>query len=43
MTGWRLPLAARQARGKALVNRLPLLDETITTILPLPEDEMSWE
>jgi DNA gyrase subunit A len=44
MTVWRLPQAAPQARGKALVNLLPLdKDETITTILPLPEDEASWE
>jgi DNA gyrase subunit A len=44
MTVWRLPLAAPQARGKALVNLLPLdKDETITTILPLPEDEATWE
>jgi DNA gyrase subunit A len=43
MTVWKLPLAAPQARGKALVNLLPLdKDETITTILPLPEDEKSW-
>ncbi len=43
MKVWRLPLAAPQARGKALVNLLPLgKDETITTILPLPEDETSW-
>ncbi len=43
MIVWRLPLAAPQARGKALVNLLPLdKDETITTILPLPEDEASW-
>jgi len=43
MTVWRLPLAAPQARGKALVNLLPLdKDESITTILPLPEDEASW-
>ena len=41
---WRLPLAAPQARGKALVNLLPLQEnESITTILPLPEDEESWE
>ncbi|MBU3887008.1 DNA gyrase subunit A [Methylosinus sporium] len=40
---WRLPLAAPQARGKALVNLLPLeQDERITTIMPLPEDESSW-
>ena len=37
---WRLPLAAPQARGKALVNMLPLeQNERITTIMPLPEDE----
>jgi DNA gyrase subunit A len=41
---WRLPLSAPQARGKALVNILPLdQDERITTIMPLPEDETSWE
>ena len=41
---WRLPLAAPNARGKALVNMLPLqAGERITTILPLPEDEASWE
>ena len=40
---WRLPLAAPQARGKALVNLLPLTKgERITSILPLPEDEESW-
>jgi DNA gyrase subunit A len=40
---WRLPLAAPQARGKALINILPLdPGETITTIMPLPEDESSW-
>jgi DNA gyrase subunit A len=41
---WRLPLAAPQARGKALINILPLEQgETITTIMPLPEDETTWE
>ncbi len=40
---WRLPLSAPQARGKALVNLLPLEpNERITTIMPLPEDEESW-
>jgi DNA gyrase subunit A len=40
---WRLPLAAPQARGKALVNMLPLEQgERITTIMPLPEDEATW-
>ena len=41
---WRLPMAAPQARGKALINILPLeKDERITTIMPLPEDEESWD
>ncbi len=41
---WRLPLAAPNARGKALVNMLPLEQgERITTVMPLPEDEASWE
>jgi DNA gyrase subunit A len=40
---WRLPLSAPQARGKALVNILPLDEgERITTIMPLPEDEAQW-
>ena len=40
---WRLPLAAPQARGKAMINILPLEQgEVITTIMPLPEDESSW-
>ncbi len=40
---WRLPQAAPQARGKALINILPLdAGETITTIMPLPEDEATW-
>ena len=41
---WRLPQAAPQARGKALINILPLEQgESITTIMPLPEDEASWD
>ncbi|MGE0211926.1 MAG: DNA gyrase subunit A [Parvibaculaceae bacterium] len=44
MKVWRLPLAAPQARGKALVNLLPLEQgERITTIMPLPVDEALWE
>ncbi len=40
---YRLPLGTPQARGKALVNLLPLAEgETITTLMPLPEDEESW-
>ena len=40
---WRLPMAAPNARGKAMINILPLEQgERITTIMPLPEDESSW-
>ncbi len=40
---YRLPQAKPQARGKAMVNLLPLAPgETIHTILPLPEDEAEW-
>ncbi len=43
MKVWRLPAAAPQARGKALINLLPLdQGEQITTIMPLPEDEKTW-
>ena len=41
---WRLPQAAPQARGKAMINILPLEQgESITTIMPLPEDEFELE
>jgi DNA gyrase subunit A len=40
---WRLPMAAPQARGKAMINILRLEQgELITTIMPLPEDEQTW-
>src|SRR4029077_5442867 len=40
---YRLPQGTPQARGKALVNLLPLQEgETILTVLPLPADEASW-
>ncbi|MGB8276276.1 MAG: DNA gyrase subunit A [Alphaproteobacteria bacterium] len=40
---YQLPLGTPQARGKALVNLLPLTShETITTLMALPEDEQSW-
>ncbi len=43
MKVWRLPAAAPQSRGKALINLLPLQqDEQITTIMPLPEEEENW-
>ncbi len=39
MKVWRLPVGNPQARGKALINLLPLAQgERITTIMPLPED-----
>jgi DNA gyrase subunit A len=41
---WRLPEGAPNSRGKAFVNLLPLgPDERVTNILPLPEDEDSWD
>ena len=43
MKVYRLPVGTPQARGKALVNLLPLdEDEKITTLMPLPEDEKDW-
>jgi DNA gyrase subunit A len=41
---YRLPLGAANTRGKALVNIFPLAEgETITTFMPLPEDETMWD
>jgi DNA gyrase subunit A len=41
---YKLPLGNPQARGRALVNLLPLeQDEKISTILALPENEESWK
>jgi DNA gyrase subunit A len=41
---WRLPVGLPNARGKALVNLLPLeTGETITTILQAPEEEAAWD
>ncbi|MBL8893128.1 MAG: DNA gyrase subunit A [Rhizobiales bacterium] len=41
---WRLPQGSPQSRGKALINLLPLdKDERITTIMPMPEDETTWD
>ncbi len=40
---WRLPIGNPQARGKAMINLLPLKqNERITTIMPMPEDESTW-
>ncbi|MBN8908084.1 MAG: DNA gyrase subunit A, partial [Rhodospirillales bacterium] len=41
---WRLPEAGPAAKGRALVNLLPELGaDSITTVLPLPQDESLWE
>ena len=41
---YKLPQGTPQARGKALVNVLPLGEsETITTVMALPEDEEKWD
>ena len=43
MKVYRLPLGNPTSRGKAFVNLLPLVEgETISTVLPLPEDEAAW-
>ena len=41
---WRLPEGGPTTRGRPIVNLLPALDadETIRTVLPLPEDEATW-
>ncbi len=40
---YKLPLGNPQSRGKAMINLLPLKDgETISTVMPLPEDESTW-
>ena len=41
---WKLPEAGPTAKGRALVNLLPELGaDTITTVLPLPQDETLWD
>ena len=41
---YRLPEAAPQALGKAMVNLLPIeTGETINTVMPMPDDQDSWE
>lgn len=41
---WRLPEGAPQARGRPMINLLPLAEgETIATVLPLPENEEEWK
>jgi DNA gyrase subunit A len=42
---WRLPEGGPATRGRPIVNLLPALDkdETIQTVLALPEDEAEWD
>jgi DNA gyrase subunit A len=41
---YRLPIGTPTSRGKAFVNLLPLTGgETISAVLPLPEDEAEWD
>ena len=40
---WKLPEGGPQTKGRPMINLLPLADgETISTVLPLPEDEAEW-
>ena len=41
---YKLPLGSPTARGQAMVNIFPLKEgETISTLMPMPEDEETWE
>jgi len=43
MKVWRLPQGDPRAKGRALINLLPLeAGETITSVMALPEDEGDW-
>ena len=43
MKVWRLPEGGPTAKGRPMVNLLPLSEgEIITTVLPLPQDEAEW-
>jgi DNA gyrase subunit A len=43
MKVWRLPEGGPATRGRPMINLLPLgQGETISTVLPLPEDEGEW-
>jgi DNA gyrase subunit A len=43
MKVWRLPEGGPNTKGRPMVNLLPLAEgETISTVLPLPEDVTSW-
>jgi DNA gyrase subunit A len=43
MKVWRLPEGGPNTRGRPMINLLPLAQgETISTVLPLPENEEEW-
>ncbi len=43
MKVWRLPEGGPATKGRPMINLLPLATgETISTVLPLPEDEAEW-
>ena len=43
MKVWRLPEGGPNTKGRPMVNLFPLAEgETISTVLPLPEDEAEW-
>ena len=43
MKVWRLPEGGPNTKGRPMINLLPLAEgETISTVLPLPEDEDEW-
>ena len=43
MKVWKLPEGGPATRGRPMINILPLAaGETISTVLPLPEDESEW-
>jgi DNA gyrase subunit A len=43
MKVWKLPEGGPNTKGRPMVNLLPLAEgETISTVLPLPEDEAEW-
>lgn len=44
LKAYRLPLATPQARGRPMINLLPLSGgETISTVMVLPEEETLWD
>ena len=44
MKVWRLPEGGPTARGRPMINLLPLAEgETISTVLALPQDEAEWD